>query len=281
VKASSLWLASRGEDFGAGIHQSGFANLTHYGACFREWGKGPPLILVPGLAGGYGLLGPLARLLASQFRVISYQLRGEDDCFALRRRFDLNDLVQDLGEFIDWHRLENPIVMGVSFGGALALEFAAANPHRVQKLIVQGAGSRYEATLLSRVAQTVLARFPLPADNPFINQFFNLLFGSKQSPSPLFDFVTRQCWQTDQSVMADRLRLLEKYDLESRLQRIRVPTLVLAGKRDMLVGPKNLDALKSGLPDAEFCSLPKCGHLAFVTHPELVASAVRQFVMAD
>ena len=46
---------------------------------YKEWGEGPPLILVPGLAGGYELLGPLARLLAGHFRVISYQLRGEEE----------------------------------------------------------------------------------------------------------------------------------------------------------------------------------------------------------
>ena len=30
---------------------------------YCEWGYGPPRLLIPGLAGGYGLLGPLARLL--------------------------------------------------------------------------------------------------------------------------------------------------------------------------------------------------------------------------
>ncbi len=82
-------------------------------------------MLVPALAGGFELLGPLARLLARDFQVISYQLRGEDDCFSLRRRFDLSDLVDDLTEFLDLLGLERPALMGVSFGGVLALELAA------------------------------------------------------------------------------------------------------------------------------------------------------------
>src|SRR5207302_6462571 len=97
----------------------------------------PPLGLVPGLAGGYELLGPLARLLASHFRVISYQLRGEDDPFALRQSFGLPDLADDLAELIEWLGLECPAVMGVSFGGMLALELAARHPSRLRKLIVQ------------------------------------------------------------------------------------------------------------------------------------------------
>jgi pimeloyl-ACP methyl ester carboxylesterase len=235
VKVSASWLASTSADFSAGMGRTGCAHLKHYSVNYQEWGEGPPLVLVPGLAGGYGLLGPLARLLSAHFRVISYQLRGEDDCFALRQRFDLADMANDLGEFLDWHCLESPIVMGVSFGGVLALEFAARFPYRLQQLILQGTGARFENGLVPRVARAVLTRFPLPSNNPFINQFFNLLFGGKQKPGPLFEFVTRQCWQTDQSMMAYRLRLLEQFDMVDRLKRIHVPTLVLAGDRDLLV----------------------------------------------
>jgi pimeloyl-ACP methyl ester carboxylesterase len=182
-------------------------------------------VLVPGLAGGFELMGPLARLLARDFRVISYQLRGEDDCFALRSRFDLADLADDLHEFLDWCGLEQPPILGVSFGGVLALELAARWPHRLQSLLVQGVGARFEQGLLQQVAGLVLSRYPLPSDNPFVNQFFNLLFGGRQNPGPLFHFVTRQCWQTDQSVMAHRFQLVETFDMRGRLAAVRVPHL--------------------------------------------------------
>jgi pimeloyl-ACP methyl ester carboxylesterase len=269
-------LAATGAEFSAGVGQSGCAQLTHYTVNYREWGEGPPLVLVPGLAGGFELLGPLARHLSQHFRVISYQLRGEDDCFALRRRFTLADLARDLAEFIDWHCLESPIVMGVSFGGVVALEFAARYPHRLESLIMQGAGARSRLGLVQRVASTVLSRFLLPADNPFINQFFNLLFGSRQQ-GPLFQFVTRTCWQTDQSVMAYRYRLVEEFDMTARLDRIRVPVLSLVGDRDLLVSGDSLSALRDGLRDCRLVRLPGAGHLAFVTHPKQVAEEIRRF----
>ena len=218
----------------------GYCSLKYYTAEYREWGDGPPLVIIPGLAGGFGLLGPLARGLAKDFRVISYHLRGEDDCFALRRRFGMQELVADLAEFLDWHCLERPALLGVSFGGVLALEFAARFPSRLGALVLQGVGARLERSLLQVVASLVLTRYPLPADSPFVNQFFNLLFGSRQKPGPLFEFVTRQCWQTDQSVMAHRFRLVEQFDMTGRLQQVRTPTLILAGDRDLLVSEQSL-----------------------------------------
>lgn len=274
------WHLSSGAAYSAGTGRTGTAHLKHYNAQYCVWGDGPPLVLVPGLAGGYELLGPLARLLARHFRVVSYQLRGEDDWFALRRHFDLPDLVNDLREFLDWMGLECPNVLGVSFGGTLALELAARYPRRLNTLTVQGTGARFERGLLQEIAGLILARYPLPADNPFVNQFFNLLFGSKQRPGPLFQFVTRQCWQTDQSVMAHRFQMVEQFDVQARLHRILAPTLILTGERDLLVSPKSLDNLANGVAGARTVSLRGCGHLAFVMRPETIAEEVIRFIRA-
>jgi pimeloyl-ACP methyl ester carboxylesterase len=245
---------------------------------YQEWGEGPPLILVPGLAGGFELMGPLARLLAERFRVISYQLRGEDDCFAIRRGFDLNDLTDDLAEFLDWYGLESPALLGVSFGGVLALEYATRYPGRLEALVVQGVGARLERGLIQRVAGSVLADYPLPPDNAFVNQFFNLLFGTRQKQGPLFEFVTRQCWQTDQSVMAHRFRLVEQFDLAGRLGRVHAPTLVLRGDRDVLVSDASLNDLCEELPNATLVRLADQGHLAALTAPRRVAEEVGRFL---
>jgi pimeloyl-ACP methyl ester carboxylesterase len=219
----------------------------------------------------------MARELARHFRVISFQFRGEDDCFALRRRFGLRDLVDDVREFVDWYGLERPWICGVSFGGLVAMEYGATYPHLVGALAVQGVGARYERGLMQRIASIVLSGYPLPLNNSFVNQFFNLLFGGPQ-PRPLFDFVTHQCWQTDQSVMAHRLRLVERHDLAARASRILAPTYVLAGDRDLLVSVQSLQRLSGQLSRGSSESLEGCGHLAFATHPQLVADRIRAFL---
>ena len=151
-------------------------------------------------------------------------------------------------------------------------------PHRLQNLIVQGAGARFEPGLIQSIAKTVLTRIPLPFDSPFINQFFNLLFGIAQKQDDLFHFVTAQIWQTDQSVIAHRLQLVEEYDMTERLHHIRVPTLVLVGERDLLVSRRSLRLLSQGIPTAKFVGLLDCGHLAFVTRPQAVAHRIEEFI---
>jgi pimeloyl-ACP methyl ester carboxylesterase len=281
VRATSDWMKLSDSGFGASEGERGYAQLAAYTAEYRQRGTGDPVVLVPGLAGGIGLMAPLARLLAQHFRVVTYQLRGEDDCFALRQRFNLLDLVDDLAEFIDWHGLESPAVVGVSFGGLLALGLAAHYPHKLGALAVQGVGANFERGLLQRIAGNVLAGYPLPADSPFVNQFFNLLFGRRQEPGALFEFVTRQCWQTDQSVMAHRFHLAQDFDIRPNLCRIRVPTLALAGDRDLFVSRRSLAGLVKRRKGTCLVTLKGAGHLAAVTHPARVAEEVRVFLCSQ
>ncbi len=278
MQATTRWLSASGVEFHPAGGETGYAQLKNYSARYCEWGNGPPLVLVPGLAGGLELLGPLARHLARDFRVITFQLRGEDDCFSLRRHFGLPDLVEDLREFLDWRGLEAPSILGVSFGGVLALELAARYPGRLSSLILQGVGARFEQGLLQQVASIVLSRYPLPSDSPFVNQFFNLLFGGRVKPSPLVDFVTQQCWQTDQSIMAHRFHLVESVDLTPRLAQVRAATLLLSGERDVLVSEQSLNELADGLPRSLVVRMKHCGHLAFVMQAERIAAEVRRFL---
>ena len=278
MKASLDWLLAANRKFSPSPGSSGFVHLGKYTAELFETGSGSPIVLIPGLAGGCQLLGPLARSLAVDHHVYSYQLRAENDCFVLRHPFDLDDLVEDLAEMLDHLKLESPTIMGLSFGGIIALKFAMRYPYRLNRLIIQGASARYEQGLIQQIASTVLARFPLPADSPFVNQFFNLLFGGKQKRDSLFDFVTQQIWRTDQSVMAHRFRLVEGLDIEDQLDRIKAPTLVLSGDRDVFISPRSLQPLRERIPDVQFERLPSCGHLAFVTKPDAIVSKVASFM---
>lgn len=190
----------------------------HHVRLHHEWvdvveaGQGEPIVLVPGLAGSWKLAAPLARALARKHRVYTCGMRG--DRFPLRTSLphDIGEHARDLRDLIDQLGLERPAVMGVSFGGAVALEFAVEYPTRLGALVVAGAEARFRASLGSTIARRVLERFPLPTDNGFVNQFFNLLHGGKPEPGPLADFVVERCWETDQSVLAQRIGALDSFE---------------------------------------------------------------------
>ncbi|MHB1558385.1 MAG: alpha/beta fold hydrolase [Isosphaeraceae bacterium] len=234
-------------------------------------GRGRPLVILPGLAGGWKLVAPLARRLAGQYQVFVTGLRGDrEPRVGLDGGpgvpLDLAEYAEDVHQVIGALGLESPAVMGVSFGGAIALEYAVRYPHALSSLIVHGAEARFRTTIGSKIARRVLERYPLPTDSPFINQFFHLLYGKKPEPGPLVDFVVDRIWETSQAVMARRLAQLESFDVSDRLWRIEVPTLVLAGERDVIVPVSRQKALAEGIAGAQFEVLPDAGHIGFLTH---------------
>jgi pimeloyl-ACP methyl ester carboxylesterase len=156
--------------------------------------------------------------------------------------------------------------MGVSFGGAIALGLAVEYPDRLGSLILNGVEARFRRTIGSTIARRALERFPLPCDSPFINQFFHLLYGAKPEPGALLDFVVGTIWETDQSVMAQRLAQLESFDVSDRLWRVEVPTLVLAGTNDVIVPLARQRALAEGMAGSRFEVIANAGHIGFVTH---------------
>jgi pimeloyl-ACP methyl ester carboxylesterase len=229
-------------------------------------------------------LWPLAQSLARHFQVHLCGLRGDRDPWigldgGPGVPWDLSEYAHDLKELIDRLGLSAPAVMGVSFGGAVALQFAAEYPEGLSSLMVYGADSRFRTSLASTIARRVLERYPLPSDSPFVNQFFHLLYGRKPEPGPMVDFVIERIWETGQGVMARRLAQLESFDISDQLWRIDVPTLVQAGERDVIVPASRQRVLADSIAGARFQAIADSGHLGFLTHRADVVRGVRQHLL--
>jgi pimeloyl-ACP methyl ester carboxylesterase len=237
-------------------------------------GSGEPLVLLPGLAGGWKLVAPLAERLGRRFEVHVCGLRGDRFPMGGGWATEVADLARDVAEVIGQLRLERPAVVGVSFGGAVALELAAEYPGLPGSLTVVGADAQFRTTIASKIAKRVLERYPLPSDNPFLNQFFNLLHGGEPDSEELAEYVVGCCWETDQLVMARRLALLETFDVSERLWRIDAPTLVLAGTRDVVAPLARQKAMAALIPGARFETIEGAGHVGFLSHRGEVARRI-------
>jgi len=245
----------------------------------RVWevGHGRPLVLVGGLAGGPGLLSPLIATLAERHTIYAIDLDAAPTRFS-RGEPSIGREAREVAEAIGRLGLERPTLLGVSYGGAVALELAVERPGLLGGLLLSGVEASFRPNLGTKVARRVLECYELPADSPFINQFFNLLHGKRPAPGPLADFVVRRCWETDQATMVRRLRALESFDVADRLWRVTVPTRVVAGTRDIVVPMARQRALAERIAGARFAAVEGAGHIGFVTHPAEFARQARAFV---
>lgn len=278
VIASNTWMDHTTFSFCPTPKKLEYLSLERYSVRASIWGEGPPLVLLPGLAGGYELLGPFIRELSKRFEVHSFQYLGEEDGFSLRHEFNFPQLTQDLADIISHWRLEAPNLCGVSFGGALALQFALEKPAQVGSLIIQGAGVAYERGMVQRFASLILSHYQLPHHNPMVNQFFKLFLAGKPIPQSQLDEVTRICWETDQSIISKRLRMLKNFDLRKQRRKITAPALFLRGQKDALLNSGNFAGLKAIAPQGRFQVLGSLGHLAFIQAPAEIADIAEGFI---
>jgi pimeloyl-ACP methyl ester carboxylesterase len=102
---------------------------------FRELGQGQPMVIMHGIFGSSDNWLTQARMFSSHYRVFTLDLRNHGQS-PHDQQFDYPAMVNDLVEFIDDHRLEQPIVIGHSMGGKVAMNFAVAHPEKLSKLIV-------------------------------------------------------------------------------------------------------------------------------------------------
>ncbi len=102
---------------------------------FREYGAGPPLLILHGLFGSSANWGSTARRLSHQCRVLCLDLRNHGDSPQVPR-MGYPDMVADVRRFMDDHGLHSAAVLGHSLGGKVAMAFALDSPDRVERLIV-------------------------------------------------------------------------------------------------------------------------------------------------
>ena len=258
--------------------QMDFVSLSNYTARTAIWGQGPPLVILPGIAGRFELMGPVIEELSKSFKIYSFQYRGEDNFFSVRNCISFSDFEQDLDEILAFWRLEKPNIFGASFGGALALKYALNNPNKLGSVITQGTGIKYERGIIQRLASMILSYYQVPETNPFVNQFFRLFLGGKSFSDEQIESIARVCWSTDQAVIRGRLRILKQFDLTNCKKKINVPTLFLKGQKDILLSHDNFAQLQDLCVNNEMHILGKLGHLAFFQSPKLIAKIIHDFI---
>ncbi|MFZ1808008.1 MAG: alpha/beta fold hydrolase [Cyclobacteriaceae bacterium] len=102
---------------------------------YRELGQGSPLIILHGLFGSSDNWYSLSKIFAEKFKVYVVDQRNHGQS-PHDSNHDYKALTNDLNEFIEDHKIDNPIIIGHSMGGKTAMNFAIRFPEKLSKLII-------------------------------------------------------------------------------------------------------------------------------------------------
>jgi pimeloyl-ACP methyl ester carboxylesterase len=221
---------------------------------YQVEGSGPLLIHVAGLDGTGQLFFKQAPRLALAHRVITFRSREHG-------RFTYEDLTDDLAAIIRNQGEQRGTIVGESFGGTVALNFAMRYPRMVERLVVVNSFPRFRNRLTIKLGAKVASGVP-----------FRLLWPVRRAASAvglLVDGVDhddrRLFWRAISTVSSEayarRLQLIEALDLEPRLSEIQAPTLFIAGDRDLLIpSVKEAYAMAARMPNARVKVIKGAGH---------------------
>lgn len=105
-----------------------------------ERGRGTPIVVVPGVQGRWEWMAPTMDALAAHGRAITYSLCDEPSSgFAWSEARGFENYLGQLDDVLSTTGAEHPVLVGISYGGLVAAEFAARHPDRVAGLVIASA----------------------------------------------------------------------------------------------------------------------------------------------
>lgn len=221
-------------------------------------GDGPGLVLVPGMDGTGRLFYRQVPLLARRYRVATYRLRDDAP--------DMAALVDDLTQVARAVATAGAqvVVVGESFGGALALSFALANPQLVSALVVLNSFPRFLPQARLSLAIRALRVMPWEA-MPLVRRLTAFRLHSRYTHRAEIHRFMELTRETTREGYVARLRILQAYDVRDRLGELEMPVLFLAAERDHLVpAVQEAQYMARRVPQATLRVLPGHGHICLI-----------------
>ena len=239
-------------------------------------GSGPPLLLLNGIGASLELLEPFRQAVRTH-ETIALDLPGvgHSDTALLPMRFrGYACLVARTLGVLGYNRVD---VLGVSWGGALAQEFACRHAAHVRRLVL--AATTYGVPSVPASPRTLweLAtprRYTSPS---YFEKVAPALYGGIVDARTLARAFRRGRPPTPHGYAAQLFAAVGWSSLPY-LWRLRTPTLVIAGDRDPIIPVVNARILYSLLPDARLHVVRGGGHLFLIIQADEIAGLVQEFL---
>ena len=200
------------------------------------------------------------RKFSLENRVIAPDLRGHGQSDKPSGRYSMAQVLDDLRVTLNVLGVSDKVVLiGHSFGGALAAEFAARWPERVEGLILVATSGEYKLNPLYRLGLR-LPGWLLHIIEPFTRQWLSA------PPHVLKPFY----WNN-----------MSKWNGWSLFRELRLPTLVIRGHRDIVFERPMFEEVTRAIPNAEEADIGVSGHMVMLERREAVDRAIERFLAGE
>lgn len=112
--------------------------MSDLSMCYTRQGTGPPLVLLHGLGQDGGYFVHQIEYFSSRYTVYALDVRGHGRTLRGTAPFTVDQLAEDLLDFMDGQDIAQARILGSGGGGNVALAFALENPERVRRLVLNG-----------------------------------------------------------------------------------------------------------------------------------------------
>lgn len=261
----------------------------------KVMGDGYPLLLMHGGPGLDHTTLSALEPLADQFTLIFYDHRANGRSSGAAESMTWDSLTADADGIREFLGFEEWAVLGHSFGGQVALEYALRYDKRISHLILLDTGADGE---LSRVSAPKILRKRGYSDSAVqaATRFFSGSLGPEEVRRTVMKFMKAyfyrfRLWDWPRALMEGRhmklrpeaqvfgfSQLVRGWSVMDRLGEIEIPTLVMSGRFDFLFPPEHQAIIADRLPHARLEIIENAGHLPHVEQQREVRGILRRFL---
>lgn len=221
-------------------------------------GKGT-VVCIHGCAGHLEQWAPQIAHLAQEYRVVAPDLRGHGRSEVVASSYSLEEFLWDITQVLTQLQVAEPfILMAHSFGGPIAITFAATQPRRISRLVLVATGPRMRLNPLHEF----IVRLPIP-------------LGVLEGLRPVVMPKSYAPVAVIQRVLAGTLF---RWDGGAVLPQVRTPTLIIAGQWDFIAPVSQAEETHRLLPDSRLEVVRYTRHLPHLERPEAVNRLIDRFL---
>ena len=234
-------------------------------------GGGAPIILMHGWGCNLTTLQSVEKVAMENHTVYNVDFPGFGESQEPSQVWGVEEYTQLIEQFVKAENIENPILLGHSFGGRVGILYSSRN--KVNKLIlVDAAGVKPRRSLkyYFKVYTYKLGKKLMP-----------LIYGKERAQQRI-DAMRAKRGSSDYNNASPMMRaILSKVvneDLKEKMPLIKAPTLLIWGENDTATPLRDAKIMERLIPNAGLVSFPGCGHYSFLDNPFQFAAVLRSFL---